>query len=66
MAEKPNTSTFPLGESYSYLKKSLDNLQQQQSGEAPPDLYPDENPPEPDVPASSAQDNDSQPSANSD
>ena len=40
-ARKP----LPLGESYNYLKRSLDNLQDQQStGDAPPLLYPDVNP----------------------
>ena len=35
----------PLSESYNYLKKSLDNLTDQQSSGPPPELYPTSNGP---------------------
>ena len=41
MAEKKK----PLSESYNYLKKSLDNLTNQQSSGPPPELYPTSNGP---------------------
>lgn len=50
-----NKKEVPLSESYNYLKKSLDYLNNQQSTGPAPDLYPDVNntPPQPQQPNAS-------------